>query len=164
MQQTLSIIPVLGQAQTAGGTDCVRGENGMTAKEWLRRGWKIDQEINSLLRTKRETRDRLTSITAGYDGDPVQGTRDPHKYDRLVELDSKIDERVDQLVQIKAEITDAIAQVQDSRYRTLLTERYMEFKTWEQIAVDMDYSRQHIDRLHGQALKEFAAAMPEKMR
>lgn len=131
----------------------------MTAKEWLRRGWKIDQEINSLLRTKRETRDRLTSITAGYEGDPVQGTRDPHKYDRLVELDSKIDERVDQLVQIKAEITEAIARVQDSRYRTLLTERYLCFRTWEQIAVDMNYSWKQIHRIHGEAL----IALEEKM-
>lgn len=126
----------------------------MTAKEWLRRGWQIDQEINSLLRTKQETRDRLTSVTAGYDGESVQGTRDPHKYDRLAELDEMIDQRIDQLVAVKQEIVDAIAQVEDSRYRTLLTERYMEFKTWEQIAVDMDYSYMHTCRLHGEALRE----------
>ncbi len=124
----------------------------MTAKDWLRRGWQIDQEINSLLRTKQETRDRLTSVTAGYDGESVQGTRDPHKYDRLAELDEKIDQRIDQLVAVKQEIMDAIAQVEDSRYRTLLTERYMEFKTWEQIAVDMNYTWRRVMQLHGEAL------------
>lgn len=124
----------------------------MTAKDWLRRGWQIDQEINSLLRTKQETRDRLTSVTAGYDGESVQGTRDPHKYDRLAELDEKIDRRIDQLVAVKQEIMDAIAQVEDSRYRTLLTERYMEFKTWEQIAVDMNYTWRRVMQLHGEAL------------
>ena len=124
----------------------------MTAKDWLRRGWQIDQEINSLLRTKQETRDRLTSVTAGYDGESVQGTRDPHKYDRLAELDEKIDQRIDQLVAVKQEIMDAIAQVEDSRYRTLLTERYMEFRTWEQIAVDMNYTWRRVMQLHGEAL------------
>lgn len=131
----------------------------MTAKDWLRRGWQIDQEINSLLRTKQETRDRLTSVTAGYDGESVQGTRDPHRYDRLAELDEKIDQRIDQLVAVKQEIMDAIAQVEDSRYRTLLTERYMEFRTWEQIAVDMNYSWKHIHRIHGEALIELEEKM-----
>ena len=121
----------------------------MTAKDWLRRGWR---EINSLLRTKQETRDRLTSVTAGYDGESVQGTRDPHRYDRLAELDEKIDRRIDQLVAVKQEIMDAIAQVEDSRYRTLLTERYMEFRTWEQIAVDMNYTWRRVMQLHGEAL------------
>ena len=125
----------------------------MTAKAWLKRGWQLDREINSLLRTKQETRARLMSITASYTGEPVNGTRDPHRYDRLAELEEKIDRRIDQLVAVKQEIMDAIAQVEDSRYRTLLTERYMEFKTWEQIAVDMNYSWKQIHRLHSQALK-----------
>ena len=131
----------------------------MTAKAWLKRGWQLDREINSLLRTKQETRDRLTSVTAGYDGESVQGTRDPHKYDRLAELDEKIDQRIDQLIQVKGEIADAIAQVQDTRYRTLLTERYLCFRTWEQIAVDMNYSWKHIHRIHGEALIELEEKM-----
>ena len=131
----------------------------MTAKAWLKRGWQLDREINSLLRTKQETRDRLTSVTAGYAGEPVQGTRDPHKYDRLAELDEKIDQRIDQLIQVKGEIADAIAQVQDTRYRTLLTERYLCFRTWEQIAVDMNYSWKHIHRIHGEALIELEEKM-----
>lgn len=131
----------------------------MTAKAWLKRGWQLDREINSLLRTKQETRDRLTSVTAGYDGESVQGTRDPHRYDRLAELDEKIDQRIDQLIQVKGEIADAIAQVQDTRYRTLLTERYLCFRTWEQIAVDMNYSWKHIHRIHGEALIELEEKM-----
>ena len=124
----------------------------MTAKAWLKRGWQLDREINSLLRTKEETRAWLMSVTASYSGEPVLGTRDPHRYDRLAELDEKIDQRIDQLVAVKKEIVDAIAQVEDSRYRTLLTERYMEFKTWEQIAVDMNYTWRRVMQLHGEAL------------
>lgn len=124
----------------------------MTAKAWLKRGWQLDREINSLLRTKEETRAWLMSVTASYTGEPVNGTRDPHRYDRLAELDEKIDRRIDQLVAVKQEIVDAIAQVEDSRYRTLLTERYMEFKTWEQIAVDMNYTWRRVMQLHGEAL------------
>ena len=134
----------------------------MTAKEWLKRGWKLDREINALLRTKEETRERLMSITAGYAGEPVQGTRDPHRYDRLAELDDKIDQRIDQLVAIKQEILDAINQVPDERYRTLLIERYVNCKTWEQIAVDMNYSFRWTMRVHGQALLEIAMIIEKR--
>lgn len=126
----------------------------MTAKEWLMRGWKIDREINALLQAKQSTWDRLTSVTASYAGDPVQAESDPHKYDCIIELDANIDRKIDQLVGIKTEIVDGIAQIDDARYRTLLTARYVSYKTWEQIAVELNYSWRQVHRLHGQALQE----------
>lgn len=128
----------------------------MTAKEWLMRGWRIDREITALERTRKETWERLTSMTPTYAGEAVQGESDPHKFDRLAELDATINRRIDQLVDTKQEIIDVIAQVPDSRYRTLLTERYTAFKTWEQIAVDMNYTWRWTMKIHGQALLAIA--------
>ena len=133
----------------------------MTAKEWLMRGWRIDREIEALEYTRRETWDRLTSATVSYTGEPAQGS-DPHRYDRLIELDETINRRIDQLVDTKQEIIDAIAQVSDSRCRTLLTERYVSFKTWEQIAVDMGYSFRWTMRVHGQALLAIAPIIEKR--
>ena len=135
----------------------------MTAKEWLMRGWRIDREITALERTRRETWERLTSTTPSYAGETVQGESDPHKYDRLAELDATITRRIDRLIDTKQEIIDVIAQVQDSRYRTLLTERYTAFKTWEQIAVDMNYSFRQITRMHGLALMALAPIIEQRM-
>ncbi len=134
----------------------------MTAKEWLQRGWKLDKEINALLSLRAEARRRATSVSPSYNGDVVQSTANPHKFDRLVELESLIDARVDKLTGIRAEILTAIAQVPDARYRTLLLERYTEFKTWEQIAVDMGYTWRQVCRLHGHALIEMECVL-EKM-
>lgn len=39
-------------------------------------------------------------------------------------------------------------------YQTVLEKRYLCFSAWEQIAVDMNYSIQHIHRMHSAALKE----------
>ena len=36
----------------------------------------------------------------------------------------------------------------------MLMEYYVEMKTWEQVAVDLNYSYMHITRIHGYALKE----------
>lgn len=134
----------------------------MTAKEWLMRGWRIDREITALERTRRETWERLTSMTPTYAGEAVQREGDPHKFDRLAELDATINRRIDQLVDTKQEIIDVIAQVPDSRYRTLLTERYTAFKTWEQIAVDMNYSFRWTMRVHGQALLAIAPIIEKR--
>lgn len=126
----------------------------MTAKEWLRRGWKIDREISALLREKEETRARLLSVTAQLDRPSVQATKDPHKFDVLVEYDAWIVARVDELVRVKQEITETISRVEDSRYRTLLTARYLSFRTWEQICVDLSYSWRQVHRVHAEALSE----------
>lgn len=124
----------------------------MTAREWLYRGWKLDREITALTKMRDETWERVTALTANHGGVVVQGYKDPHKYEKLAELDEKIDKHIDALVDVKRQIVDLIGEIEDSRYRTLLLERYTRFKTWEQIAVDMHYSYRQICRMHGEAL------------
>ena len=126
----------------------------MTAKQYLNRARRIDSEINALLRLLQTTRDSLESITQNYDSDGSQSTKNPHKFDRLVELESTVDNKVDELIALKAEILNTISNLNDNRQRIILTEYYLEMKTWEQVAVDMNYSFQHTMRMHGYALKE----------
>ena len=126
----------------------------MTAKQWLNRGRRIDQEISKLMETKALIEARLTSITQSYDSDGTQATKDPHKFDRLVEIDSLISERADELTRTKAEILTTINQLPDSRQRMVLISYYIDGKTWEQTAVDLHYSYMHIMRIHGYALVE----------
>ena len=53
----------------------------------------------------------------------------------------------------KAEITSKIKRIEKPEYQILLELRYLQFKKWEQIAVEMAYSIQHIFRMHAKALK-----------
>lgn len=126
----------------------------MTAKEWLNRGFRLDAEINQLEQAKRNMLDTLTNTTPNYSGEVVSGSRNPHKYDAYVEYCEKIDRRIDDLYAIKEEIQDAIAMVPDSTQRIVLISRYINFKTWEQIAVNLSYSRQGVLKIHASALKE----------
>lgn len=125
----------------------------MNAKSWLNRGRNIDREINVLLAAKEEARDRLTHITQSYDGDCAQMTKDPHKFDRIVELDNMIDQRIDDLYEVKKEIMAMVAKLDDSRHRQILEARYVSGWTWERIAVEINYSYQQTLRLHGYALQ-----------
>ena len=126
----------------------------MTAKQYLNRVRRIDKEIEALLRLVQRTRESLETVTQNYDSDGAQSTKNPHKYDRLVELESLVDAKIDEQISMKAEILNTIMQLEDRRQRLVLMEYYVEMKTWEQVAVDMNYSYMHITRIHGYALKE----------
>lgn len=129
----------------------------MTTKEWLNRGWKLDKEIDALLSEQRRAFDIACSTTTSLTQDKVQTSQSnsaENKFINYANYSKMIDVRIDELYAIKQEILQAINTVDDSTYRTLLIERYVNFKTWEQIAVDMNYCWRQIMRLHGQALQK----------
>jgi len=112
-----------------------------------------DRRIDSLLQRKQEEWERVTSITANLSGDVVDGTKDPHKYDGYVALIHQIDAETDALYDMKQEVNAVIQKIPDIRYRDVLDKRYIAGKTWEQIAVEMNYTYRRVTQLHGEALK-----------
>ena len=133
----------------------------MTAKQYLNRARRIDMEIDSLLLMVQATRESLESITQNYEGDVTTGTKNPHKFDRLVELESLVDKKIDNLIEVKMEILDTISQVDDGTQRELLTLYYTTKDkvtnkplTWEQVAVKMNYSWRRVMEFHSSALQE----------
>ena len=58
------------------------------------------------------------------------------------------------LVDLKREMVAVIKAVKNPEFQTLLELRYLCFKTWEQIAVDMDYDIRWLYRMHNRALAE----------
>lgn len=125
----------------------------MEIRTWLNRAWKLDAEIRTLEMAKIEERRRVLSTTSTPSEIVVASTKNPHKYDRLVELEDKIDEIIDREFAIKKEILEFISDIPDARFRTLLIGRYIRFMTWERIAVQMHYSYKQTLRLHKAALK-----------
>ena len=125
----------------------------MNAKQFLSRGRWIEREITALIRTRDETRDRLTHITQNYDSDGAQSTKDPHKFDGLVELEYRLDERIDALYAVKAEILDTIGRLDDSRERIALQKYYIDMLSWEQVAVELNYTWRQTMRIRKTALE-----------
>ena len=72
---------------------------------------------------------------------------------KILALSEEINTDIDRLVDLKVEITHAIKKVDDVECALLLELRYLCFKTWEQIAVELNYDIRHIYRLHQQALR-----------
>ena len=135
----------------------------MNAKQWLSRARFIDREIALLQRTKEETRDNLTKITQSYESDGAQTTKDPHKYDRLVELENEIDQKVDELIATKREILNVIFKVEDRNQRQVLISYYIRMKTLEKIAVEMNYSFRQIGNIRRYGIREVQKIIGYKM-
>ena len=81
--------------------------------------------------------------------------------DIKVDLENEISSDIDSLVDLKAEMVSVIKNVRNPELQTLLELRYLCFKTWEQIAVELGYSIESIYRLHREALKNIK--MPRKL-
>lgn len=126
----------------------------MTTKQWLSRALRIDGTIYSLMESREKEKQRLLNITQKLDGDPVQSTKDPHKYDRLVEFNEAIDILIDQQISIKTEIVNAIGKLEKPLYKKILLLKYIDGMTFPAIAEAVHISQRHVERLHGRALVE----------
>lgn len=133
----------------------------MNAKKFL---WKIrnlDREIDVKLETLHRMKERALSITQNYDKDGAQSTGDPHKYDSIVELEDYIDRKVDELAATRQAVSETIDRISDERQRSVLTSYFVNGNTWEQTAVTLGYSYQHIRRIYKAALKSVEAILEE---
>ncbi len=130
----------------------------MTAKEYLSQSLRLNQRINSKLeqiQSLRELATKCTSIITGMPRNPNHGgSTMAAALMKIVDLETELQNDVNRLVDLKEEIMTVVKAVDNIECQTLLELRYLCFKSWEQIAVDMGYNVRHIYRLHDEALQK----------
>ena len=128
----------------------------MKAKEFLQKAYRIDQRINSKLEQVTSLRELATKATATLQDSPIKGSRHVHSMEdiiaKMADLETEINQNIIELVELKGEIVSVIQKIDNPEHQTLLELRYLCFKTWEQIAVEMYYSVRNIYKLHDQAM------------
>lgn len=135
----------------------------MTAKEYLLQARYLDNRIASKREQIQNLNDLATKCTSIWSDMPrSQNTGRSRMADcviQIIDLENEISADMLQLINLKREITETINKVENDEYKTILEKRYLCWLTWEQIAVDLNYSVMHIHRMHGEALK--AVVVPE---
>lgn len=130
----------------------------MTAKEYLSQARFLDERINSKIQQVTSLNELATKCTSTLSDMPHNPNKDNSTMAdavcKIIDLQEEINRDIDRLVDLKREIMKVIKAVPDVEYQTILEKRYLCFISWEQIAVDMNYSIQHIHRMHSKALKE----------
>ena len=131
------------------------------AKKWLGRSRAITKELAALRAARKETFDQLTSIAQNYSPDGAQMTKNPHKFDRLAELNDLIDKKESELIETRLEITKAIIQVPSGNQRAVLLNYYVAVKTLEQIAVENGCSARNVQNVRTRGIFWIEKNIPE---
>ena len=72
-----------------------------------------------------------------------------------MEMEEKIQKELCRLLVLKKQLLAALESVSDREERLLLTYRYLNNESWEQIAVDLSVSMSSVHRIHASALRNF---------
>ena len=130
----------------------------MTAKEYLQQARTLDLLINAKQDELYALRLTATSVSSPVLGDKVKSGSTNNTMqivDKIIALQETINREIDRLVDLKAEMREKIARVYNPQLIAVLTDKYINGFTLEQIAERMDVAHKTVYRLHGQALQVF---------
>lgn len=131
----------------------------MTAKEYLQQLDTLRDEIESTNLALEKIFTEAQGIKAiVYDKDKVQASPDNHSENFMIKLAELGEDYARMQMRYKLERDKRIAMINSLAnpiHVRILRKRYIDGKTFEEIAVAFHYTYRHVTRLHGSALQEF---------
>lgn len=136
----------------------------MKAKDYLLQV----RRINKLIELKQNEINKLNLYlgvkAVNYEAERVQSSNTTDRTDlicKIVDFEIELKEYIKQLIDLKKEIMQTIDKLDDADLIKLLYLRYFDFKTWEEIAITMNYSYRWILKLHGISLQKIEKILQE---
>ena len=131
----------------------------METKEYLQQIGRYDRLINNKLVELAQYRSMACSVSAVKNDEKVQSSPSHDTMDKIVskieQMENEIDMLVDRYIDNKRIIISQIDSMSDEMTYQILFSRYVEQKTFEKMALEMNYCYKQIIRRHGKALQEF---------
>lgn len=133
----------------------------MTAKEYLQQLERADVIIEQKMKERADLEELSKCVRAidyGKDRASSSGTGDAPFVNpvlKIVMLEQEINAEIDKYVDLKRKITGEIQSLQDPQFIKVLFKRYVEYKGFDKIAVELECSERNVYTIHGQALKDF---------
>lgn len=134
----------------------------MTAKEYLRQAYRLNELIDSRITELERLRDYSTRLTScSFDGERVSKSRSTEApfariIEKIVDLEKVINRDIDRYVDFKTEMNTAIDRVSNVDERLLLRYRYLNNYSWDDIAQLLNVSGRTVHRIHSTALYNFS--------
>lgn len=104
-----------------------------------------------------QLRSCTTSISMSYDNE-VRGTTVGDKLGKniagIIDLENELKAEIESYTRISKEIKEAIETLNKPTYKAVLSYRFLNCKTWEEVAHIMGYSPAHVYKIRRKALKE----------
>ena len=131
----------------------------ISAKEYLKSIRTLDMAIKVKEEELYRLKLNIASLSPQTTGERIMNSSTSDMMstvDKIVDMQAVINAEIDRLVDLKEEARTKINQLKDTRYVSLLTDYYINCKTWEQVAEDMEYDLRWVYRLHSRALQSFS--------
>lgn len=129
----------------------------MTVKEFLRSIREQDSLLRAYEQELEDLKCRAYNISSPKLGDKIQSNHLATLDEIVDKLDSQI-EKVnaawDELIDKRDKAKALIDKVEDESGRCVLYRYYILIQSWEQIAVEMNYTIRWVYKLHGKALQD----------
>ena len=131
----------------------------MDTKQYLGQISRLDRMIKNKMTELSQYKDLAYGLSAITNEERVHTTPEFDKMSgkiaKIIEMEQKIDSLIDEYIDKKNLIISQIDSMENETYYEILFARYIEKKTFEKIADEMNYSFRNTTRLHGRALREF---------
>lgn len=139
----------------------------MKAINYLKQIKSMDAKINADIEELASLEALATRTTSVLGGDRVQTSGSQQKMadcvTKIVAMKKQINKEIDSFIDFRNKAREIISEC-DSECITLISKRYFQFKTWEEIAVDMNFTYQWVSGgLHQKALAQVQKALDERM-
>ncbi len=126
----------------------------MQAYYWAKKN--IERLENELLELETEATRQTAQLTQERKSQNYDPDRLAELVVKIVEVQEEINRQLQKSYELMAKIEKAIEKLPE-REKYLIRARYLDGKSWEQIAVDMNYSWRQVHRIHANALKLLAS-------
>lgn len=130
----------------------------LDAKRYLQQIRLYDSRISAKLEELQHTKEMALRVTPTLKKDAASGTGTQDKLAeavaKIVDLEATINEDISRYIAAKQEISAVIDKLSDPDQLQVLHMRYVQYKTWEQIACNMGFSYRWVCTIHGRALQQ----------
>lgn len=134
----------------------------MTAKEYLRQAYRLNELIDSRITELERLRDYSTRLaSSSFEGERVSKSRSTEApfariIEKIVDLEKVINRDITRYMDLKTEMNTAIDRVSNVDERLLLRYRYLNNYSWDDIAQLLNVSGRTVHRIHSSALYDFS--------
>lgn len=137
----------------------------MEVKEYLEQAFWIDRNINLDIELVKDMKSSLCgrSSLSGCGHSSSKSNSTEKTLVKIVDFEKRINDEIDMLINKKIEIESNINRLESWKHREVLKRRYVMLMTWDEIAKSMNYSKQHVQRLHKSALQKMRLNVTQKL-
>ena len=117
----------------------------------------LNKEIDRKIESLEFWKNKILNITSTLSDMPKSNKRSDTIATGIAtinDIEEEINKEIDELIELRKEIEDKINAVDNPKLREILKCRYLDCKSWEEIAYKNNITWRHVYRLHEKALDE----------